>query len=544
MAVSDRKSLKPGPLLNERPGFFPWLRAIPSETAAWLRLLAFRCRADPPPAILEDRNGLRALRALAALFMVGALVSFLADLREPESPSAEPTVSPSAAFAEPKLPSPWRHSAPMPPPVPPSERAAAFLHHAAPENAAVAMPEAGVSVRAGLSMDAAPYREGSFAPLADGARQVDAALLQTLARLKMATFQMKVMDSETRVTQSGQVYPFLRLHLLLFPAPHREAPTGKPATVREKDVIAALREALRVWAPRARLRREGPSLYFVTVEGEVTHSLHCGGEGEAHGLPALPLARPDAGDPFRLERQPDARPRLTIVIDDLGENLDAARKLAALPYPVTFSVWPRSAHAAYVATLAREARRQVFVHQPMEPVGHAPGDANPDVLTVDMDRAALAANVAESLRLVPYAEGINNHMGSRFTSDHASVRVFCEEIRRLRPDILVLDSLTLGASVLYDEARRQGLAAFRRTLFLDDEQERHNKAAVLKVLDQGLNLARQHGRAVVIGHPHPATLAALAAWSGYRAGDVHIAPLAFGPDNTNGGPSAPHTETP
>lgn len=40
---------------------------------------------------------------------------------------------------------------------------------------------------------------------------------------------------------------------------------------------------------------------------------------------------------------------------------------------------------------------------------------------------------------------------------------------------------------------------------------------MLNALDRGLELAREHGAAVVIGHPRPATLAALAAWTGYRA---------------------------
>lgn len=495
-----------------------------------MRLLAFRRRAAS--VILRDRNGVRVLRAVAALFMVGALASFFTELT-----GADPLPSSPSGFSS-------SLSSLAVPVFSPVEAPATREGNSPPgnETGASAAPGVGGRVRAGLSESAAPYNEGAFASLADGARQVDAALLQTLARLKMTPARMKIMDSETRVTRAGQVYPFLRLNLLLFsPVPGTPVPARERPPVRETDFIAALHEALRVWAPHARLRREGASLYFISVEGEVTHSLFCSGKGGARALPVWPLA--GAGSLPPAERQ-DARPRLTIVIDDLGENLDAARKLAALPYPVTLSVWPRSAHAAYTATLAREAGRQVFVHQPMEPMGHAPGDANQDVLTVGMNREALAENLAESLRLVPYAEGINNHMGSRFTSDEASARVFCEETRRLRPDILVLDSLTLGASVLYDEARRQGLTAYRRTLFLDDEQERHDKAAVLKVLDHGLELARQHGQAVVIGHPHPATLAALTAWKGYRTEDVHIAPLAFGPAHTNGGPSAPHTEIP
>lgn len=474
-----------------------------SALSAWLRLVRFRLGADGGPALLRDRAALRVLSGLAALMVLGGALSLVStwpeagdalsgraefSLFRPDTDGAAPSGADSSATRGPEKPAP-------------------FLR-------AQADPTRLVGGR--LMPGAAPYGEGSFAPLADAARQVDTALLQTAARLKLEPARLDVLDSETRLTRAGQVYPFLRLAVCL-----DAASGGNRQALTEKKFSAALRESLRVWAPRARLRPEGPGLYFVTVDEEITHSVSCGAGPRV--LPSLPLARTVAAG--------EVRPRLTIVIDDLGESEAVARTLLALPYPVTLSVWPRSSHAAYIATLAREYGRQVLVHQPMEPLGPAPGDDTPDLLRAGMNAARLEVVLAENLRLVPYAEGLNNHMGSRFTSDPASVRELCAALRRLRPDILVLDSLTHAASVLYDEARRQGFAVRRRALFLDDESGRHDKAAVLRVLDSGLALARERGAAVVIGHPRSATLAALAAWSGYRAGDVDIVPLAPWPDN-------------
>ncbi len=497
-----------------------------SAFLAWVRLVRFRLGADGGPVLLRDRTALRVLSALAALIVIGGALSSLSawsEKRIASGPSA--LVSSSAEDVGP--------SATQDAPDAMREVARPLVSHTSPvvPDAAELAAALGPAQTAGgpLSPGAAPYNEGSFAPLADAARQVDTALLQAAARLGLAPSRLEVLDSETRLTRAGQVYPFLRLAVRL------DASSGTDRkAVTEKNFVAALRESLRVWAPRARLRVEGAGLYFVTADEEITHSVYCGSEPRV--LPPLPLAAAYGGN--------GSRPRLTIVVDDMGESETAARKLLALPYPVTLSVWPRAARAAYVATLARERGRQVFLHQPMEPVGHAPGDAAPELLRVGMDPARLEEELAESLRLVPYVEGVNNHMGSRFTSDPASARALCATLRRLRPDILVLDSLTHAASVLYDEARRQGLAARRRALFLDDENGRHDKAAVLNALDRGLELAREHGAAVVIGHPRPATLAALAAWTGYRAGDVDIAPLAPWPDNTNGGASALFTEIP
>lgn len=496
-----------------------------SVPLAWARLVRFRLGADGGPVLLRDRTALRVLSCVAALIVIGGALSLLSAWSDNRTASG-----PTALFS-----SRPEDAGPSAAPVAPD--AAREVGRTIVPHAPSAVPGAELAAALGpaqtaggpLSSETAPYGEGSFAPLADAARQVDTALLQAAARLGLAPSRLEVLDSETRLTRAGQVYPFLRLAVRLdvSPGANRKATT-------EKRFAAALRESLRVWAPRARLRFEGSGLYFVTVDEQITHSVYCGPDRRV--LPSPPLAATSAENA--------SRPRLTIVVDDLGESETAARKLLALPYPVTLSVWPQAARAAYVATLAHERGRQVFLHQPMEPVGRAPGDAAPELLRVGMDPARLEEVLAESLRLVPYVEGVNNHMGSRFTSDPASARALCAILRRLRPDILVLDSLTHAASVLYDEARRQGLAARRRALFLDDENGLHDKAAVLNALDRGLELAREHGTAVVIGHPRPATLAALAAWTGYRAGDVDIAPLAPWPDNTNGGTSALLTEIP
>jgi len=48
-----------------------------------------------------------------------------------------------------------------------------------------------------------------------------------------------------------------------------------------------------------------------------------------------------------------------------------------------------------------------------------------------------------------------------------------------------------------------------RDVFLDDDQA---PAAIAKQLAKLEQLARQHGSAIAIGHPHDATIAALKAW--------------------------------
>ncbi|MDT4873430.1 Divergent polysaccharide deacetylase [compost metagenome] len=53
------------------------------------------------------------------------------------------------------------------------------------------------------------------------------------------------------------------------------------------------------------------------------------------------------------------------------------------------------------------------------------------------------------------------------------------------------------------EAQKAGLASLSRDVFLDDDQ---SPAAVAAQFETALNLARKQGSALMIGHPHPATL--------------------------------------
>ena len=227
---------------------------------------------------------------------------------------------------------------------------------------------------------------------------------------------------------------------------------------------------------------------------------------------------PEPSDKTDGFREKDKDPLLVIVIDDLGENMAHIRRLLALPYPVTLAIWPGATHAGKSAELAHAAGRRVLVHMPMQPC-----DPRQKMgkfgLTVDMPESGLASRLRQALARVPHAVGINNHMGSCFTSDEISVSRFCRELRRQAPDFLVLDSLTLDTSVLYEQAQKQEFRAFRRDVFLDDIAERK---AVLRELDKAAVLARRNGMAVAIGHPYPETLAALAVWKGYSRPDLKV----------------------
>ena len=197
-------------------------------------------------------------------------------------------------------------------------------------------------------------------------------------------------------------------------------------------------------------------------------------------------------------------PRLAIIIDDLGYDRPAADAVLALGFPLTVSVLP---HLPLSSELAEEARRrgdQVMLHLPME--SEADGAKPEDIeLRVGMSAAQVDATLAGMLETVPYAAGVNNHQGSRATADPALMQALMPALRQR--GLFFVDSRTDAKTVAYDMAERAGVPAASRKVFLDDTPSRE---AILKQLNLAERDAQRDGFTIAIGHPRPATIAALA----------------------------------
>ena len=111
------------------------------------------------------------------------------------------------------------------------------------------------------------------------------------------------------------------------------------------------------------------------------------------------------------------------------------------------------------------------------------------------------------LASVPHVVGINNHMGSLLTTRPPAMTDLMQELRRRQ--LFFVDSRTATDSVAAATAQAQGIPVLARDVFLDDDP---SPEAVVAQLAQLERLARRHGYALGIGHPHPATLAALEQW--------------------------------
>jgi len=199
-------------------------------------------------------------------------------------------------------------------------------------------------------------------------------------------------------------------------------------------------------------------------------------------------------------------PCIALVIDDLGQTMNATAKgVLGLDVPLTIAVLPdlRASSAAFKA--AQEHGRPALLHLPMEPEG----DGNPGEhpLQIGMSDAEIDALIDRHYKKYKSFVGVNNHMGSRATTDFRTMRALAVALDR--HGLFLLDSMTSPRSVAYDAARQRGIWSVRNDLFLDagDGSAAHVVEALLKL---GA-IARANGCAVGIAHPRPHTLEALRA---------------------------------
>ncbi|PSU32985.1 divergent polysaccharide deacetylase family protein [Photobacterium lutimaris] len=190
--------------------------------------------------------------------------------------------------------------------------------------------------------------------------------------------------------------------------------------------------------------------------------------------------------------------KLAIVIDDLGyQPMPAA--LSALPPQISISILPDTPYDKTTSELAQRQQRDVLLHMPMEPLHRAPLEMT--TLTRQMDQFTLQQTLRGSLKRVPNAIAINNHMGSALTQNPQAMGWVMEVLSE--QGLFFLDSRTTARSVALRQAQQQHVPALRRHVFLDHLS---NEKFVKQQLARAVQQAKKNGYAIAIGHPYPVTL--------------------------------------
>ena len=195
----------------------------------------------------------------------------------------------------------------------------------------------------------------------------------------------------------------------------------------------------------------------------------------------------------------EKKSRVALVIDDAGESLELLNELAQVSFPVTVSILPGSTHDAESAGWAKRHGFEVMVHLPMEPESYPEKDPGKNAVLVSMTQRKLRERTLDLIEEIPYAAGVNNHMGSRFTQSGLKMNPVLDMIAA--KELYFIDSRTTLYSVAFKMAQLKKIPSAERMLFIDEDDQK-----ITERFRELIDLGRLNQGVVGIAHLKTSTL--------------------------------------
>lgn len=201
-------------------------------------------------------------------------------------------------------------------------------------------------------------------------------------------------------------------------------------------------------------------------------------------------------DPLRFE--PEGRKKAAIVIDDFGNQMQGTAQMLELPIPFTVAVMPFLPTTKQDAELAHSRGKDVIIHMPMEPVKGKKSWLGPGAITTDLSDEEVKKRVEAAVDEVPYAVGMNNHMGSKVTADSRVMRIVLEVCKER--GLFFLDSRTTGKSVIGQLCAELQVPTAANGLFFD---EVYTLEHIMKQTERFKKKLDKQDQLIAIGHVGP-----------------------------------------
>ena len=199
--------------------------------------------------------------------------------------------------------------------------------------------------------------------------------------------------------------------------------------------------------------------------------------------------------------------KLVIIIDDMGNNMKILSKLISLDFDITYSVLPLLQYTEETAQVVHKAQREIMLHLPMEPKEWPKYNPGPGALFIQDDSVETNRKLDEDLASVNFAVGVNNHMGSSYTQYAEGLDIVMEKLNA--QNLFFVDSKTSPGNTVKNSAKKFEVPYLSRNIFLDNFQ---SEPYIKKQLYKAVRIAKKHGKAIAIGHPHLATYNVLATY--------------------------------
>lgn len=201
---------------------------------------------------------------------------------------------------------------------------------------------------------------------------------------------------------------------------------------------------------------------------------------------------------FALYITPCYAAQIALIIDDIGyRHTDEA--VFTLPSTVTLSVLPHTPLSKKLAQAGHAKGNEIMLHLPMQALnGKALG---PGGLTNTMNEAQIRASVLDAIASVPFAKGMNNHMGSLLTQLDDPMLWVMASLKQKQ--LYFIDSKTTQFTRAGDTADQLGVPTLKRQLFLDNDV---SEPALEKQFKLMIEQTHIQGHLVAIAHPYPETI--------------------------------------
>ncbi|MEA1986254.1 MAG: divergent polysaccharide deacetylase family protein [Candidatus Marinimicrobia bacterium] len=196
--------------------------------------------------------------------------------------------------------------------------------------------------------------------------------------------------------------------------------------------------------------------------------------------------------------------KITIIVDDFGYyDNSLSKQFLKLDKNIVFSIIPGHQFSAILAKKMHKADHEVLIHLPMEPIKYNGGEKK-YIIMEKMNSKEIDMRINNAIDELQIAIGINNHMGSKATSDRQTMEYVASAIRGKK--LLFVDSYTYNKSVAYQVMKENNISTARRNIFIDNEND---SIYIAKQIDKLIILAKKNGKALGIGHAKKMTLKVL-----------------------------------
>ncbi|MEA3512373.1 MAG: divergent polysaccharide deacetylase family protein [Campylobacterota bacterium] len=194
------------------------------------------------------------------------------------------------------------------------------------------------------------------------------------------------------------------------------------------------------------------------------------------------------------------KPKLAIIIDDVTTNKQI-KNIKDIGYIVNIAILPPTKNHKNSAKISKNLDKHM-VHLPLQ--ASSSKYEEEDTLYITDTIVRIENKIKELKLLYPKATYINNHTGSKFTSNKEAMDKLMQVLKKY--NYTFVDSRTTAKSVAGLSAKKYGVRMLSRNIFLDNNK---NKKYIQNQLKKAIKNAKKYGSAIAIGHPYSITFQTL-----------------------------------